>query len=270
MEQGAVRKNGTPVVNPKTQYSWDNYKPDPSLYRQSADYLGKGGQFEKSQNMSDLRTAPIQKGPKKGTKLDEMMEEFREGLFSPAGIAIESFLSAFAFSAPAVVGAYAAMLGYDIYKSLNGETNWLNIIFDTFCVATSGTMSKILAPYVKEAKAGFNTIAKVFEWIKTTKLWQLIKPFVNTIIEGLTVVAKWISTGLKWIADNTGLTSLATFGTKIVSFITDSVKTISELTGEIAGAVTKSEKVAAGTTKGIEKYGEETAIHHGKKQLGLN
>ena len=248
------------------QYNPQNFKPE----RAPSDYLGKGGQFERETNMSDLRFAPIQKGPKKGTKLDTMMEEFRAGLFSPTGMAIEAFLSAFAFTAPAVVGAYAGMLGYDIYKSLNGDTNWLHIIFDTFCVATSGTMAKILAPYVKEAKAGFNSIAKVFEWIKTTKLWQAIKPYLNTIVKGLKVVGEWIVTGLKWIADNTGLTTLAKWGTKIVSFLNGIVKTIAELTGELAGAVSNSARVGAGTTKAIEKGAEETAIHYGKEKLGLH
>jgi hypothetical protein len=251
----------------------DATKFNPPVYKPQAapsDYLGKGGQFERETNMSDLRFAPIQKGPKKGTKLDAMMEEFRAGLFSPTGMAIEAFLSAFAFTAPAVVGAYAGMLGYDIYKSLNGDTNWLHIVFDTFCVATSGTMAKILAPYVKEAKAGFNSIAKVFEWIKTTKLWQAIKPFLNSIINGLKVVGGWIATGLKWIADNTGLTALAKWGTKIVSFLNGIVKTFAELLGELAGAVSNSARVSAGTTKAIEKGAEETVIHYGKEKLGLH
>jgi hypothetical protein len=230
----------------KPQY---NYKPDPSLYRQSSDYLGKGGQFEKSQNMGDLRTMPIKKGPKKGTTtLDTAMEQFRDGLFSPAGIAIEAFLSAFAFTSPAVIGAYAAILAYDIYKSLNGQTNWLNIIFDTFSVATSGTASKLFAPYVKQVKSGtFSTVAKAFEWIKKTKLWQSIKPIITSITNGLKVVSKWITTGLKWIADNTGITAITNFGSKIVSFIDNSITSITQNLSSLGKNVATGTKNAAKT-----------------------
>jgi hypothetical protein len=238
----------------KPQYSWQN-NPAPSYVTAPSDYLGKGGQFERSQNMSDLRNMPIKNGPKKGsTTLDAAMEQFRDGLFSPAGMAIEAFLSAFAFTAPAVLGAYAAMLAYDIYKSLNGEINWLNIIFDTFSVATSGTASKLFAPYVKQVKSGtFNTIAKAFEWIKTTKLWQALKPIITAITNGLKVVSKWITTGLKWIADNTGITAIANFGSKIVSFIDNSIESITKNLSGLAEKVVTNPKVVSKVPAVVQK-----------------
>jgi len=251
----------------KTQYSWQ--KPAPSYTTAPSDFTGKGGQFERSQNIGDdLRTEKIIKGSKSGTiTLDATMEQFRDGLFSPTGMAIEAFLSAFAFTAPAVVGAYAAMLAYDIYKSVKGETNWLNIIFDTFSVATSGTVSKILAPYIKMAKSAkteFKTIGSVFEWIKKTDLWGYIKPSITAITKGLSVVSKWISEGLEWIANNTGLTAINNFSKNIVSFIDNSIASITQNLSSLGKKVVTGTKNAVKT---LTPNTKEAAVDYAKEKL---
>lgn len=221
--------------------------------RAQSDYLGKGGNFERTNKLYNPFEYPIHKGPKKGTSIDDAMESFREALFSPTGMAIEAFLTSFAFTAPGVVAAYAAMLSYDIYKSLNGETDWFNIIVDTLCVVTSGVVSGIFAPLVKGAKKGLSSISKVFEWLKTTSVWTKIKPFLTTLVEGINVVGGWIGTGLKWISDNTGLTFLAKWSSKIISFFSNIVNGILESIGQISG------KVATKLT-GSVKVGQATSV----------
>jgi hypothetical protein len=227
---------------------FDNFKM-PSA---QSDYLGRGGQFEKTNKLYNPFEYPISKGPKKNTTIDDAMESFREGLFSPTGMAIESFLTSFAFTAPGVVAAYAAMLAYDIYKSLNGETDWFNIIVDTLCVATSGVVSGVFAPLVKGGKKGFSSISKVFEWLKTTSVWTKIKPYLSNLSSGINVVGSWIAKGLKWIADNTGITVLAKWSSKIVSFFSGITNGILEVIGQISG------KVATKLT-GSVKVGQATS-----------
>ena len=233
----------------------------------SSDYLGKGGEFERTNKLYNPFEYPLSKGPKKGTTIDSAMETFREGLFSPAGMAIETFLTSFAFTAPGVVAAYSAMLAYDIYKSLNGETDWFNIIVDTLCVITSGAVSGLFSPLVRGAKKGFNSISKVFEWLKTTSIWNKIKPFLSNLASGIKTVGEWIAKGLKWISDNTGITFLAKWSSKIVSFFSSIVNGILEVvgkvTGKIATKITGSAEVGQATSKAVKVGVGQKAINKG-------
>jgi len=250
----------------KTQYS---YKPDPSLYNKPSDYTGKGGQVERSLGIGDdLRTEKIKKGTKKGTiTLDGAMESFREGLFSVEGMAIEAFLTSFAWGAPGVFGAYAALLSYDIYKSLKGDTDWFNIIVDTLCVVTSGAVAGIFSPLVKVGKKGLNSIAKVFEWLKTTSVWTKIKPYLKSLASGISTVSAWIAKGLKWVANNTGITLLAEWSSKIVSFFSGMVSKLLEVVGEVTGKVTSkitgSAKVGQASSNAAKVGVGQTAIQSG-------
>jgi hypothetical protein len=232
-----------------------------------SDYLGRGGQFEKTNKLYNPFEYPISKGPKKNTTIDDAMESFREGLFSPTGMAIEAFLTSFAFTAPGVVAAYAAMLAYDIYKSLNGETDWFNIIIDTLCVATSGVVSGVFAPLVKGGKKGFSSISKVFEWLKTTSVWTKIKPYLSNLSSGINVVGGWIANGLKWIANNTGITVLAKWSSKIVSFFSGIANKILEVVGQVTGKVanklTGSVKVGQAVANSSKVGVSQTAIQSG-------
>lgn len=255
--------------NTKPQYSWDNYKPDPSLYNKPSDFTGKGGHVERSLGIGDdLRTERIKKGTKKGTiTLDGAMESFREALFTPAGMAIEIFLTSFVWTAPSVVGAYAALLSYDIYKSFNGETDWFNIIVDTLCVVTSGAVAGIFAPLVKLGKKGLNSIAKVFEWLKTTSIWVKLKPYLNSLASGISTVSEFIANGLKWIADNTGITLLAKWSSKIVSFFSSIVSGILDVVGKVTGKVvskiTGSAKVGQASSNAAKVGVGQAALNKG-------
>ena len=224
----------------------------------SSDYLGKGGEFERTNKLYNPFEYPLSKGPKKGATIDSAMESFREGLFSPAGMAIETFLTSFAFTAPGVVAAYSSMLAYDIYKSLNGETDWFNIIVDTLCVVTSGAVSGLFSPLVRGTKKGFSSISKVFEWLKTTSIWNKIKPFLSNLASGINTVGEWIAKGLKWISDNTGITFLAKWSSKIVSFFSNIVNgildVVGNITGNIATKVTNSANIGR-ATKSAAKVG---------------
>lgn len=225
--------------------------------QQPSDYLGKGGEFEKMNSIQDPFKIPLKKGPKENTTLDEAMENFRQNLFSPTGIAIETFLTSFGWTAPAVMGAYGGLLSYDIYKSLNGKTDWGNIVFDTLALVTSGLLSGVIAPFIRGGKKSFDSIKSVFSWLKTTNIWTKLKPYLSKIGTLLSTIGGWLSKGIKWIADNTGLTFLLKWSGKILSFFNNISKTmlnsLEEGVSDVVRGITKNEKVvqAAGKSSKI-------------------
>jgi len=232
-----------------------------------SDYLGKGRQFEKMNKIQDPLRIPLNKG----LNLNEIMESFREKLFSPAGVTIEVFLTSLGWTAPAVMAAYGAILSFDIYKSINGETDWFNIVVDVIGIVTSGAFSGLFAPLMRGAKKRFNSIVEVFKWLKTTKVWESLKPYLSKIVSGLSNVGKWLSTGIKWIADNTGLTFLLKWSSKILSFFNNISKQIldfiSKETSESVGSIINNTKVAQSVGAASKAATAELVLDKGTSYL---
>jgi len=145
-------------------------------------------------------------------QLDKFMEEFRNSLYSPAGIAIEGLLTALEFTAPAVVLSYAAMLGYDLYRANQGYTDWLNIIFDLLGLVSSGMLSGVLSRLMEASKPVLKSIESAFEWLSKQSDWKVIEPYVmklvklsswalNKLVLGLKEIGKWLKSS--WLGKMT-------------------------------------------------------------------
>jgi hypothetical protein len=239
--------------------------PSSNKFKEPFNYLSKGYIYESS-NLFQQRVLK-NNGKEEGPALDEFMEKYREGLFSPVGMAIEVLLTSFEYTAPIVVDAYGAMLAYDIFKSLNGQTNWFNIIIDVICVVTSGLAAGTFSPLMKYSKSGFSSIAKVFEWLKTTKIWTKIVPFLENVLKGIGVVAGYIGKGLNWIAKQTGISFLAKWSSNIVGFfnkiITGILDAVGSATGKVASKLGGSTKLTTATANATKVGVANQAIMSG-------
>jgi hypothetical protein len=210
--------------------------------------------------------------------LDKFMEGFRDALYSPAGIAVETFLTSTGLGSIGVISSYAALLIYDIYLSIsNNDTNWLNIVFDLLGMLTSGALSGLLAPIVKSAGKGFTTLEKALLSLKNSKYWKSIYPVLVKIGESIGWITSYISKGIQWIVKSLGPkvpSFIKTGANKIISFlktipsqITNFLKKIGTKTGNVLkkmakpGQATVKQGVKHGVTAGVVAKGVETGVH---------
>ena len=144
--------------------------------------------------------------------VESFFEGFRDALYSPGGIAIETFLTSTGLGSIGVISSYITLLIYDIYLSIsNNDIDWLNIIFDLLGILTSGAISGLLAPIVKSAGKGFTSIEKALVYLKNSKVWKTIYPVLLKIGESIGMITSKISEVIKWI--------IASLGPKVPSFI---------------------------------------------------
>ena len=193
--------------------------------------------------------------PLKGMSVDEFMEGFREKLYSPGGIAVEAFLTSFGFTAPLVITSYAAMLAYDINKGIQtGDYAWLDIIFDVLGVLTSGTLSGALSGIMKSAK-GIKGVDKALLYLKNSKVWEKILPYIKDIGISTIIIQKRIQDGIKFLVEKFGKTWLGQGLTKINSAIKIVLDTIQNTVTKLVSKVS-SPTVAANTGKSVR-----TGVH---------
>jgi len=179
--------------------------------------LGKGGQFERMNKIQD----PLKIVLKNGDNMEKFVEDFREKLFSPAGIAVEAILTTVGFTAPAVVVSYGALLWYDVYKSsTTGKIDYWNIFYDILGIISSGALSAYLAPYLKSTKGVvFKSFSEVLTRLKTTNIWKILEPFLKKISQFIPTIEKYLSDGIKWIADNTKSPVFSKYLSQVSNFL---------------------------------------------------
>lgn len=203
--------------------------------------------------------------PKNGQPLtlDKFMEEYRGAIYSPSGIAIEAFLTAFEVTAPAVVISYAGLLGYDLYQVSQGQTDWLNIIFDTLGVVSSGILSGVLSNLMKSSKPVCKTIVSAFEWLSKQKVWKAIEPYVMKLAKYATTIFNWLLSGIKWVANKLGITWLLKMASKLNSSLKPLFDYIENITQKGLSILGASEKVAQVGGNSAKIFAQQSAIFGG-------
>jgi hypothetical protein len=212
--------------------------------------------------------------------VESFFEGFRDALYSPGGIAIETFLTSTGLGSVGVISSYITLLIYDIYLSIsNNDTNWLNIIFDLLGILTSGALSGLLAPIFKGVGKGFTTIEGALMALKNSKYWGKISPVLLKIGDSIGMITSKISEMIKWIVESLGPkvpSFIKTGANKIISFLKDIpqnilnfFKKIGTKTGNVLkkmakpGQATLKQGVKHGVTAGVVAKGIETGVHKG-------
>lgn len=188
----------------------------------------------------------------KNMTLDSFIESFREKLYSPAGMAIEAFLSAFGVPEIPMV-AYAGLTTWDVYQSIAGKTmRWGDLIFDLLGLISSGVISGALAPFRSMMRPA-KSLSEAVEILKKTKIWSKIFPLIQKLGNSIKIVLTSIGKGLKWLSEKLGLKYLTKFISQISSFIE---KNITELVSKLGG----TEKLAKSSGVGTKTFAQQSAL----------
>jgi hypothetical protein len=169
--------------------------------------------------------------------IDWFFEQIRAALQSWGGAAVQAFLATFgaAFGGNVIlVIVWGAMLAYDIYKAINGEFVWCNILIDIIGVITTGPGAKILGELFK--KLGILgtklPLGEIIKRISTSSLGSWFVKMLQKLMSGVSTITGWITKGINWLATKLGIKGL----TKATSNITSKVSSIVD---EISAATSK-------------------------------
>ena len=219
--------------------------PPTSITKQTQPYAGSdrvasmaANQKQLNQQTIDINTWKAKDGK---TTFDQVMEKFREGLYSDAGIAIEAALDLTGWGAPAVYVAFGTMFAYDVYLATEkGNVNYLNLIADLLGIVSGGLISKFLSPIVKSGKS-FARIEEAIAYIKSSSVGAKILPYLKMIETSIGVIGQWISKGITWIVENTNIKMFKSIEPKITSFFNDlSSSLVKNVEGEVEWNVNKT------------------------------
>jgi hypothetical protein len=194
-----------------------------------------------------------------GGKCSPFFEDFRQMLYNPVGIAIETFLNTTGVGSIVTGVAWGVMALYDVYLAFTNyqEFHWMNLIADVLGIAFSG-LAKAFMTKVKGlglfAKTQGKGVGQVVQELKanpgTAEMAQTITKNGTTILSKskgvLTDAGKFMSEkmGLKWVG------SMLDKATKYIADIIESfgVKSIKGTTQQAVKSSAKQFGVASAIT----------------------
>jgi hypothetical protein len=129
------------------------------------------------------------------------------------------------------------MLAYDIYRGIQGEWDWANLLIDLIGVITTGPGAKIIGGlFSRLGIMGKNLpLGKIIQKISTSKLGSWFVTMIEKAASGISTITSWITKGINWLATKLGIKGL----TKVTSNITSKVSSIVD---EISTATSKVKK----------------------------
>ena len=200
----------------------------------------------------------------KKSVIGKFFNSLRNAANSGVGIAVQLMIDAIgpdtlgvAFAIPEVV--WGLIVNWDYANLALGTPEWLNLIFDTLCLLTLGTMSTVLAPFTKAAKgAVFSSLEKVFMWLSKSSFGRVIQKFLPAI-EGnigkaggfIVKASEWVGSKFKKLIGEEMAALLKKGATKAKGWLTGFVETVMKWFGKGETVVGKNL-----LEKGIEKVAE--------------
>ena len=215
----------------------------------------------------------------KKSVIGKFFNGLRDAANSGVGIAVQLLIDAIgpetlgvAFAIPAVV--WGLIASWDFANLYMGTPEWLNIIFDSLCLLTTGVMSTALAPYTKAAKgAVFASAEKVFVWLSETAFGKLIKRFLPAIEGGLgkaggflTKAAEWVGTKFKGLIGEEMAALMKQGASKVKGWIAGFVESIGKWFGK-GGTATAEKAVLGQVEKKAAKGLLDTALEGIRSKL---
>ncbi len=232
---------------------------------------------------SNLSTTSRQQFTGGNIPFGEVMEKFREGLYSIPGMTIEYALTEIGVTAPIVITAWASLLAWDLYRWVyKGEFDGLNLLFDLLGTVGSGVLTGVLSPIYSElkniSKGLVQTPGKYFyyliNYLKEFKpeIWTKLKPWLLILSKSLTLIKDGLKEAGTWVAKtfkssyiNKVLTNLNIKVSELVETISTALGAEAQTAKKIAKTTTKATKFGLGVLgfekalKAFEKYNQERA-----------
>jgi len=169
--------------------------------------------------------------------IDWFFEQIRTALQSWGGAAVQVFLATFGAAVGGnviLIIVWGVMLAYDIYKGINGDWVWSNILIDLIGVITTGPGAKILGELFKRLGILGTKLplGEIIKRISTSRLGSWFVKMLQKLMSGVSTITGWITKGVNWLATKLGIKGL----TKATSNITSKVSSIVD---EISAATSK-------------------------------
>ena len=193
------------------------------------------------------------------TKGKNFIEGLREKMMSVVGMGVQTFLSFTGWGSLAVSTAYGALLAYDTYMAINGNTNWFNIIFDIIGLIPG--VSRIASKAFKSAPAAAksaSSVEGVLTEVAKTKLGAQLVKGLGKVSSVASPIVKRLGEGVAWIAKKFGSTYLYNVISKLTSFVTGVIT-------KIKNAATKFAQQNAVLSK---KWGSAQNVGHALAKSG--
>ena len=171
-------------------------------------------------------------------------EQLRTALQSWGGAAVQTFLATFGSAVGGnviLVIVWGTMLAYDIYRGIQGEWDWANLLIDLIAVITTGPGAKVIGSlFSRLGIMGKNLpLGEILRRISTSKLGSWFSNVIKVVISGVSKIAGYVSQGIKWLGSKLNIKSLDKVSTQITS-------KLSEITSEIATTASKVSKPVSG------------------------
>lgn len=171
-------------------------------------------------------------------------EQLRTALQSWGGAAVQTFLATFGSAVGGnviLVIVWGTMLAYDIYRGIQGEWDWANLLIDLIAVITTGPGAKVIGSlFSRLGIMGKNLpLGEILRRISTSKLGSWFSNVIKVVISGVSKIAGYVSQGIKWLGSKLNIKSLDKVSTQITS-------KLSEITSEIATTSSKVSKPVSG------------------------
>jgi len=203
--------------------------------------------------------------------LDEFMEGYRETLQHPVMIGLEAFMVSTGIGAGAVAGAYTILLVYDIYKGVKtGDWDWINIIFDSIGIVSSGILNAPLMPLIKVARTlKFKTLRQVLTFLFKSKSGKSIITYLGKGMNLLSNISNKVDEIFKWISKKTGFKFAENMYGYVKSKLNTLVNEMKDLLNTFSSGVkTGATKVvnAGKKVKNIVLPGEKVGVKQGIKR----
>lgn len=203
----------------------------------------------------------------RGLTIDQIMEGFRGFLNGVGGAVVQALLAIFGgpLGAGINIFAWGALTSYDIYKMINGDVDWLNLIIDIFSLVTNGVAAyqlravKLASAEVQTAEGVISALSKkfpkIFQYIKS--IGQNLASFGGKIVGSIENALGWLANKLPFL--KSVITTLKSGITKIVNILEKIGKALKDPFGSktLTGIANKGLTKAGITNFVATKAGEE-------------
>lgn len=196
--------------------------------------------------------------------IDWFFEGLRTALFSWGGAAVQTFLATYGAAAGGnvvLVIVWGAMLAYDIYRGIQGDWDWVNILIDLVGVVTTGPGAKVMGNLFKKLGVmGKNLpLKEIITKLGTTKMGTKIVEFVNLIVSKTSTIIKFVSTGINWLSSRLGIKNLTKYTSNITSKVSSVIDEISSVTSKvIKPQMNRVSQVSGQIKQGLKNVGSKT------------
>jgi hypothetical protein len=210
--------------------------------------------------------------------ISTIMEGLRSALFSIGGIVVQTALAFTGAGAIANDVAWGILTLYDGYQYFVNGTGLMNLVIDIICLVTAGTLGPVLGKYIGKAASSISGVIKI---LMEGGAGKVIKPSLNTIKNGASVLSKWLGEAAAFMKNKMSINWVSDIVSRVQKLFTTIYDELAKWVGESVGNIAAT-GIRAGAWIGekasipileelalldANKYSQYVAQHVSKKEV---